>query len=175
MRHLMSTRLGAAVTALVLLLQFSRSPPTEAPPPATQAAQPSDTRVGSNSQSSRTLEERVQALERAASTGGDGERSVSARLDRLEQRVAVAESASRRAGQPGEVDAGRVQSAVETLEKAVRRIDSRVATIERSQRAAGARAPGDDLFELRRSVDRLAVKVNDLDYRVRRLEFGRGR
>ena len=171
MRHLMSTTLGAAVTALVLLLQPSqpsRSPPTEAaPPPATQ--------VGSSSQNSATLEERIQALERAASTGDDGERSVGSRLDRLEQRVAVAESASRRAGQPGEVDAGRVRAAVESLEEAVRRIDSRVATIERGQHTYGARTPGDDHFELRRAVDRLAVKVNELDYRVRRLELSRGR
>jgi chaperonin cofactor prefoldin len=175
MRYLMSTTLGAAVTALVLLFQPSRSPPTDAAPPPTDAAAPAATQVASSTQNSRTLEERVEALERHLSTGGDDERSASTRLDRLEQRVAVAEAASRRAGTPSEVDAGRVRSAVETLEDMLRRIDNRVATIERGQRTYGPRAPEDDLFELRRTVDRLAVKVNDLDYRVRRLEFGRGR
>lgn len=163
--RLLSVLLGGSLTAALLLMH-----PAASPSPASAAP------VEPVRQESRSIDDRVQELERALPTGvSETQPTLSSRLDRLEQRMAAAEAAARRTRQPADDDAERVRSAVEGLEESVRRIEGRIATIERSQRGGGVRAPADELFDLRRSVDRLAAKVDDLDYRVRRLEFARGR
>ena len=57
------------------------------------------------------------------------------------------------------------------MERSVRHVEARITTIKRDRLQLGARTPSDELFDLARTVDRMAARLNDLDYRARRLEM----
>jgi hypothetical protein len=124
---------------------------------------------GSSSQPA-SLEDRVQLLERAISRP-PLQPFLAERVQQLERKVGTVERSLSKPPEPTAIDPERVRTSVESLERTTRAIETRLASLERTQRGGTMDRASQDLLELNQAIDRLVVRVDDLDLRVRRLEW----
>jgi len=112
----------------------------------------------------------VQLLERAISRP-PLQPFLAERVRQLERKVGTVERSLSKPPEPTAIDPERVRTSVESLERTTRAIETRLASLERTQRGGTMDRASQDLLELNQAIDRLVVRVDDLDLRVRRLEW----
>ena len=153
---------GCGVCALLIAVNLAGPVQAQQLAPATSA---------SSSSQPASLEDRVQLLERAISRP-PLQPSLAERVQQLERKVGTVERSLSKPPEPSAIDPERVRTSVESLERTTRAIETRLASLERTQRGGGGTMDraSQDLLELTQTIDRLVVRVDDLDLRVRRLE-----
>jgi hypothetical protein len=150
---------GCGLCALLIAVNLAGSAQAQQLAPATSP--------GSSQPAS--LEDRVQLLERAISRP-PLQPSLAERVQQLERKVGTVERSLSKPSEPTAIDPERVRTSVESLERTTRAIETRLASLERTQRGGTMDRASQDLLELNQAIDRLVVRVDDLDLRVRRLE-----